>query len=505
PVSDFNFTDICLDADATFVDASTSNSGSVDTWNWNLGDNTLETGEGPITHVYPAPDDYLVQLIVETDLGCFDTIEQTITVYPMPVADFVADSVCFNQVTHFTDLTNILSGSIINHAWEFGFNASSSLANPTFVFPETGYLPVKLTVTSDFGCKDTITKDIRVYVLPEPEFTHNDTCFEDDVYFANQSVISEGTIVQYDWDFGDSNVSDQSDPVHHYASEGFYQTTLTATSNYGCTESIEHEVEIFPLPEIAYTALPSAGCQPLTVTFDNGTQISNGYFIAGYQWDLGHGITSNVTHPQTTYLDSGFYDIQLIATTTNGCDDTLFVADAIDVWPRPTAGFSTEKDSYIMFFPEVDFIDESFGATEWYYDFADGASSVEQNPSHEYQEAGIYQVIQTVNNDYGCDDQTSIRVVIEPAITLYIPNAFTPNEDGNNETFFGHGAGIQEYEMWIYDRWGENIFYSAKMENAWDGTYKGAPVEAGLYIYKFYVLDVTGQDHSYTGGVQLLR
>jgi gliding motility-associated-like protein len=96
-------------------------------------------------------------------------------------------------------------------------------------------------------------------------------------------------------------------------------------------------------------------------------------------------------------------------------------------------------------------------------------------------------------------------VVIEPAITLYIPNAFTPNEDGNNETFFGHGVGIQEYEMWIYDRWGENIFYSAKMENAWDGTYKGAPVEAGLYIYKFYVLDVTGQDHSYTGGVQLLR
>ncbi len=505
PIADFNFSNVCLDATAMFTDVSTSNSGSVDSWSWNLGDGTLQSGEGPINHDYAAPDDYVVELIVETDLGCSDTLEQTITVYPMPEADFVADSVCFNEITHFTDLTDILTGSIANHVWEFGFGGSSAIADPTFIFPSTGYLPVKLTVTSGFGCKDTITKNIRVYVLPEPQFSHNDTCFEDDVYFMNQSVISEGTIDQYDWDFGDSNTSNQNEPIHHYGNEGFYQTELIATSNYGCTERVEHEVEIFPLPQIAFTALPSAGCQPLSVTFDNETQITNGYFIAGYQWDLGHGISSTGTHPQTTYLDSGLYDIQLIATSTNGCDDTLFVSNAIDVWPRPIAGFSTEKDRYIMFFPEVDFVDQSFGATEWHYDFDDGSSSFDQNPTHEYQEAGTYQVIQTVNNDYGCDDETSIRVLVEPAITLYIPNAFTPNDDGKNDFFFGDGVGIKDYEMWVYDRWGENIFYSANMENGWDGSYKGAPVEAGLYVYKFYVIDVDGNDHTYTGGVQLLR
>ena len=158
-----------------------------------------------------------------------------------------------------------------------------------------------------------------------------------------------------------------------------------------------------------------------------------------------------------------------------------------------------------MFFPYVDFIDESFGATEWHWDFADGGQSFEQNPTHEYTEAGTYQVIQTVNNDYGCDDVYSQRVIVRPAITLYIPNAFTPNNDGKNDFFAGDGVGIVEYQMWIYNRWGENIFYSATMDLGWDGTYKGAPVEAGMYVYKFYVVDVDGQDHEYTGGVQLLR
>lgn len=505
PVADFNFSDICLNATATFTDQSTSNSGSVDTWNWDLGDGTLTTGQGPIDHDYQVPDDYDVELIVETDLGCLDTIVQTITVHPMPVADFIADSVCFGEITQFTNQSTISTGAITNNAWVFGFGATSSQPNPTNIFPQTGYHPVLLTVTSNFGCKDTITKDIRVYVLPEPEFSHNDTCFEDDVYFINQSVISEGTIDQYDWDFGDSNISSLQDPVNHYGAEGFYQAELIATSNYGCTETVTHQVEIFALPQISYVALPDAGCQPLSVAFDNQSQITQGYQISSYQWDLGNGITSSQTNPQTVYVDSGYYDIQLIATTSKGCDDTLLVVDAIDVWPRPIAGFDTEKDRYIMFFPEVDIIDESFGATEWYYNFDDGFTSAEQNPTHEYQDAGTYLISQYVNNDYGCDDETSVRIVVDPAITMYIPNAFTPNNDGRNDVFIGDGVGVQSYEMWVYNRWGQIVFYTASIDEGWDGTYKGAPAESGVYVYRVLTIDVEGNDHKYSGEVHLVR
>lgn len=505
PVADFSFSNVCLDATATFVDQSSSNSGSVDTWNWDLGDQTLEAGQGPISHDYAAPDDYDVELIVETDLGCFDTLVQTITIYPMSEADFVADSVCFGLPTNFTDLTAILTGSINTYTWDFGFSATSSNQNPSYVFPQTGYHEVFLTVTSDFGCKDTITKDIRVYVLPEPEFSHNDTCYEDNVNFVNLSTISEETIDFYDWNFGDANTSVLADPTHGYGSHGFYQAQLVATSNYGCIDSVSHEVEIYPLPQLAYSPLPAAGCQPLLVTFDNETTIEDGYFMSGYHWDLGHGITSQELSPQTTYIDSGFYDVQLIGTTTNGCDDTLFVANAIDVWPRPIAQFSTDKDEYLMYFPTVAFQDESTGATEWTWDFADGSNAYEQNPQHTYQEPGTYQVVQVVNNDYGCDDEYSQRVIIGPAITLYIPNTFTPNNDGLNDVFKGEGEGLEEYRMWIFDRWGENLFFSEDMEYGWDGTYKGKQVESGMYIYKFDVIDVEKRQRQYTGEVYLMR
>ena len=505
PVADFNFTSMCLDESATFTDVSTSNSGTIDAWNWDLGDNVTEAGQEPIVHDYAAPDDYTVELIVGTNLGCADTLEQTITVYPIPEADFTADSVCFNETTSFTDGSSILTGTINNYTWDFGFGASSTNPNPTNVFPETGYLPVFLTITSDFGCKDTITKQIRVYVLPEPEFTHNDTCFEDNVQFNNQSQILEGSIDTYNWQFGDVNNSNLENPIHGYGSEGLYQTELTATSNFGCTENVAHQVEIYPLPQIAWDALPAAGCQPLTVTFDNQTSITSGYFLANYEWSFGQGLGSSSTHAQTLYPDSGFFDVQLIATTTDGCDDTLLVANAIDVWPRPIAGFSTHKEEYLMYFPRVDFIDESIGATEWEWDFADGSGAYSQNPSYEYSEPGNYQVIQRVLNDYGCDDETSERVLVKPAITLYIPNSFTPNEDGINETFAGQGVGLEKYEMWIYNRWGENIFYSASMDDSWDGTYKGKQVESGMYIYKFNIIDVAKEQRQYTGEVYLMR
>lgn len=505
PIADFVYGNVCLDDAATFTDQSTSNSGVVDSWNWDLGDGTMEATQGPILHDYPAPDDYAVELIVETELGCLDTLEQTITIYPMPEADFVADSVCFGLPTNFTDQTSIFSGSISTHNWDFGFGTSSTDQNPSNTIPQTGYHSVFLTVTSDFGCKDTITKDIRVYVLPEPEFEHNDTCYEDNVNFINLSTISEETIDSHNWSFGDANTSFLADPTHGYGGHGFYQAQLIATSNYGCIDSVSHEVEIYPLPQVAFMPVPEQGCQPLTVAFDNQSSIEPGYFISRYQWNLGNGVSSTESNPQAVYLDTGFYDVQLIVTSTLGCDDTLLVNNAVEVWPRPTAQFITDKDQYLMYFPTVDFIDQSTGASTWEWDFDDGSFAYEQNPSYTYEEAGIYQVIQHVENDYGCDDEYSQRIIIEPAITLYIPNTFTPNNDGLNEVFKGQGEGLEEYNMWIFDRWGENLFYSANIDEGWDGTYKGKQVENGMYVYRFTVVDIKKQYREFTGEVYLMR
>ncbi|MBL4585826.1 MAG: PKD domain-containing protein, partial [Flavobacteriales bacterium] len=505
PVAAFNFNDVCFLDAANFTDQSTTNSGVVNSWDWDLGDNSTENVQGPVSHLYTPPNTYTVELIVQTDVGCWDTIEQDIIIYPMPETDFVADSVCFGQPTNFTDQSSILSGTIATYNWNFGSGATDNQQNPTNIFPQTGYSPVTLLLTSDFGCKDTITKNIRVYVLPEPDFSFIDTCFEDNVDFLNLSQIPEGTNDIYDWNFGDASTSQLINPSHPFPSEGFYQTKLIATSNFGCQDSITKTVEIYPLPQLAFTPMPDEGCQPLEVLFDNQSFITPNYSITDYYWDFGNGLISTEQEPQITYIDSGFYTVMLIGTTAKGCDDTLIRTDVIDVWPRPIAGFQTDRERYAMYFPKVTFEDLSFGATEWYWDFSDGGTSSNQNPVYEYTEAGTYQVVQTVENDYGCDDVFSQRVIVDPAITFYIPNSFTPDNDNLNETFSGYGEGIEEYQMWIFDRWGKQLFYSEEITNEWDGSYLGKQVESGVYVYNFLIVDVNKESHRYTGSVHLFR
>ena len=110
-----------------------------------------------------------------------------------------------------------------------------------------------------------------------------------------------------------------------------------------------------------------------------------------------------------------------------------------------------------------------------------------------------------VETDFGCRDTIPYEVKVEPVYTFYIPSSFTPDDDGHNEFFYGQGEYYDEYNMYIYDRWGEMIFESADDRYPWDGTYKGEQVQQGTYIYRFYIIDWQGHDHEYEGTVTLHR
>ena len=505
PVAEFNFSNTCQVDPAMFVDQSSSNSGSIETWNWDFDDLPAGVGQGPHNHLYDIPGTYSVELIVSTQYSCLDTMVHDVIVHPMPVADFIADSVCFGQPTTITDQSAILSGAISTYTWELELGETSADINPVHVFGQTGYQSVGLTLTSDFGCKDTLHKDIRVYVLPEPDFAHNDTCDLDSVFYLNLSQILEGSIDQHNWSFGDSFTSVNSDPIHQFPTEGFYLTELILTSNYGCLDSVTHEVEIYPLPVASFYADPDSGCQPLEVEFVNTSSISSGYDIDRYYWDLGIGDPTSDDFPKVTYYDSGYYDVLLAAFSSNGCFDTLHVSDAIEVFPRPKAGFRTEHDEYLMVHPHVQITDQSFGATRWLYDFGDGATSDESDPLYAYTTDGNYDIVQTVYNDYGCEDITWELVIIKPDVGFYIPNAFTPNNDGTNEFFLGRGVGMLDYNMMIFNRWGELLYQTSNQEKGWDGTYRGMPVESGMYVYRFELVDIKNLVHEYSGHVFLQR
>jgi gliding motility-associated-like protein len=505
PTADFTFADVCLETDATFTDQSVANSGQLAIWQWDLGDGTTSSAQGPISHGYDAEGDYDVSLIVGTDVGCGDTIMQTITIHPMPVADFVADSVCLGEPTSFMNLSNVTTGTINSNTWLFGGGQGSEQTTPTHTFPNTGYTNVTLTVATALGCVDQVTKPIRVYVIPQPAFAAHDTCAGKQIAFTNQSTISEGAISSYVWNLDDGATYTSGSISHMYPDHGFYTVRLTVTSNYGCVDSTSQTVEVYPLPVPSFAALPPEGCVPLPVQFYNTTTIPSGYSLDGYSWRFGNGGAANVPNPSALYTTEGSYDVTLVATSAKGCVDSLTISDAVTAWPKPVADFRTDTLVYHMRFPKPRITDMSQGATVWHWDFGDGTEYEEQVPQHVYEEHGTYDIIQTVYNDFGCADTFGIRIVVQPSITFFIPNSFTPNDDGLNDTFFGTGENILDYQMWVFNRWGQNIFYAKDKDRHWEGIYNGNPVESGMYLYKFIIVDIMNRTKVFNGEVHLIR
>jgi gliding motility-associated-like protein len=205
-----------------------------------------------------------------------------------------------------------------------------------------------------------------------------------------------------------------------------------------------------------------------------------------------------------TYPDSGYYDITLTVTSNYGCVTTITENNAIRANITPVADFTIEEDVLSLLDADLEITDGSLHALTYAWNLGDGTTTTDQVPVHRYEEPGTYYLTLTVT-DGDCEDVAYGTVKVEPIFTFYIPEAFTPNEDGINDDFYGDGESIRSYNMKISDRWGELIFESNDKDFHWDGSYKGKQVAIGVYVYDFFIIDTCGDEHYYRGGVKLLR
>ncbi len=284
-------------------------------------------------------------------------------------------------------------------------------------------------------------------------------------------------------------------------------TTFTVTVSDGCSPSVNQSipVTVYPLPEVDFTPHAIAGCTPVEVNFANFYPQSPG---VAYYWDLDDNVISNDTNPVHTYTTPGEYDVSLTIVTTHGCAASQNVNDAVTVFGYPIADFFQSRDEVPEFLPSVTFTDNSTDAVTWHWDFGDGTSINDiLQPTHEYADSGTYQVMLIVMNNGGCIDTTYGIIRVEPEFTIYVPNAFTPNGDGVNDSFFANGLGFVNYEMWIMDRWGKEIFYSKEASRHWDGSYYGGDriCQNDVYEYIINVKDYKGKLHRVIGHVSLVR
>jgi len=294
-------------------------------------------------------------------------------------------------------------------------------------------------------------------------------------------------------------------------------TTYTVTASDGCSPTATSTVTItvLPLPVIAISSNLTSGCAPLCVTLINNSTVVGGG-IATWIWNYGDGSTPDTAHYHC-YNTPGSYDVTLTATSTlGGCSSTSTVVGYITVHPNPVADFTAPLSTSIIN-PEVTYTDNSTissgSIASWNWTFGDTFSSVTdntstlQNPIHTFTEAGTYCATLTVTSNFGCTDNIQVCVVIEPEFTFFIPNAFSPNGDGINDEFYAKGDFILDFEMFIYDRWGNMIFFADDINKHWDGiaSHGKEVAQQDVYVYVVKITDHKDKKHKYMGTVTIVK
>jgi gliding motility-associated-like protein len=288
-------------------------------------------------------------------------------------------------------------------------------------------------------------------------------------------------------------------------------TTYTVTLTDGCgTPSSASQVNVVvnPMPVVNFTGVNLSGCVPFNACFTDLSNVASGS-ITVWDWDFGdnssHGTTQNPCHTYLTPSAPNQYTVTLTATTNAGCSGTFSMTN-VDAYPVTVAAFSASPKITTIADPAITFYDNSNGATSWTWTFGDGNTDNSQNPLHVYAAVGAYEVCLITTNQYLCSDTICDSVIVRPDFSFYVPNAFTPNGDGINEVFTPMGRSFKNYDLTIYDRWGQVIFRSKNISFSWDGKMSnGEDAQNGVYVYTIELSDMSDLKHRFIGNVAVIR
>ena len=360
-----------------------------------------------------------------------------------------------------------------------------------------------IVATDSNGC--TISQGVEVaQPLPLNGLVSGDVsaCKGDSIHLV---VSAEGGTYpfSYLWENGDINTNTSLAPD----SSGF-ANVITTDAN-GCIDTSSRQYRIFELPVLSVvspdTSLCAGQCINLKVA-----DVAGGQFVWNF---LNNG---NLLGQTAEFCSNtvGKYDIHVEVTDINSCFSSLDLPGFIQVNPNPIVDFEPDKRTVPLLDALIKFDNNSIGATTYLWDLdpnISGDESTLQYPSHQYIEVGSYEVNLTGTNEFGCSASISRFVEILTDFAVYIPNAFTPNADGLNDTFQPSGIGIDPsgYFMQIYDRWGKLLFETDIWSKGWNGTIENAYGESeqasNVYVYKMRVKDFRGDYHKFNGTATLVR
>lgn len=400
PVANFsaNITSGCAPLVVQFQDLST---GNPTTRRWDLGNGTISSQINPIG-TYFNPGIYTVSLIVQNSSGA-DTMTKVgyIVVNDVPTVNFSANTTtgCFPLKVSFTDLTVPNSGTNAEWTWDFGDGNFSNLQNPQHTYVVAGSFTVTLKVKNSKGCFTILNKPnyitINGGVLSNFSVNASNGCTLPSTVGFNNTSSGTG-ILSYLWNFGDGVTATQPNPSHVYTNAGSYTVTLITQNDAGCKDTIV-KPNIVNIGTVAANFSGTGSCAGSVVNFLN-TSSPNPVSVS---WDFGDGTTSTQLNPVKVYNTAANYQVKMVA-NFGTCRDS--VTKQITINPKPVAAFTNTPAGACNAPLNVQFTNNSTGATTYQWLFGDGGASQQPNPANNYLLQGTYAVTLIATNTFGCTD-----------------------------------------------------------------------------------------------------
>ena len=436
PIANFTLsrTDSCGPFSVLFTNTSSNGNGlpiSAMTFHWDFGNGVISTSkDNMVTFGAGVINDtvYHVKLIAYSHHGCSDTIIKMVTVHPRAKANFIVSRTdsCGPFKVVFTNTSINGNGfplSAMTFKWNFGNGITSSTKDTSVQFSasltkDTIYI-VKLIAYTNFGCADTIMKQIKVYPKPNSRFRMSDTviCSSRIITFSNNSVPNDTgnvNIMSFYWDFGNGKSSLNRDEIVSFISsrtqDTLYTIKLVAYSEHGCADTSTQILTVHPKPIDSFSVIPSNGCYNFPVQFLNNTINGQKYY-----WDFGDGTsdtTKNAVHvySNTTYAPVYYYP-KMVSVSADGCiGDT--VTKTIEVRPKPFADFIVAPDSGCSPL-RVQCLNMSIAATSYLWNFGDGTTSTQINPVHYFYLDTTYTITLVSISQWGCTDTISKKIKVK--------------------------------------------------------------------------------------------
>ncbi len=400
--------------------------------------------------------------------------------------------------------------SIVDSVGNNIFRQEGLTRNADVDFPFFGTYTGRMIVNEGLFCSDTAPMIINVFpgATSNFEFAY-DTCVAGPTDFTDFSFTGASRLTGWDWSFDQDGSSTMTSPSFEFPTPGNKQVQLVVTDSDGCQDSVTVEVPYFPAPNTVIVE-PSSfiGCNPVDIFLENlSFPIDSTYDIF---WDLGDGSTATNISPTHTYLEPGIFSVSVDIVSPLGCEAARGFPDLIRVLESPEADFICDPMEANIFDKTINFTDRSINARGWQWDFGGAGSSFVQNPTFTFPDTGQYRVLLTsFHPTTNCPDTISKVIDVIPTVEFHFPNAFTPNNDSSNDLFLGNGffGGLNDFEINIYNRWGQLVYESSDPREGWNGMeFNSGPLSPqGVYVYKVSYREPRGARVNRDGHLTLLR